>query len=192
LIAPKPARSVGPKQLAFLGAIFQHRIFFIIFLLHQIENNMANTYTKLYIQLVFAVKHRESLIRENFRENLQMYLAGIARNNRHKLLSVYSMPDHTHIFLGLHPDQSISSLASDLKSNSSRWINSHKFTKFHFNWQDGYGAFSYHRDLVPVVGHYIDNQVEHHKKRTFREEYLDMLREFDIEFDEKYLFEFFE
>ena len=153
---------------------------------------MANTYTKLYIQFVFAVKNRDALIRESLRENLQMYLTGIVRNNRHKLLSVYCMPDHAHIFVGLNPDQSISSLASDLKSNSSKWINSNKLSKFHFNWQDGFGAFSYHRDLLPVVGHYIENQVDHHKKKTFKEEYLELLSEFEVEYDERYLFEFFE
>jgi len=153
---------------------------------------MANTYTKLYIQYVFAVLHRERLVQESFREELQKYLAGIVRNKRHKLLSVYCMPDHTHIFIGLNPVQSISSLANDLKSNSSKWINSNNLPKLHFHWQEGFGAFSYHKDLVPVVGNYIDNQKEHHAKKSFRDEYLDMLREFDVEYDERYLFEFFD
>jgi REP element-mobilizing transposase RayT len=151
---------------------------------------LPNTYTQLYIQFVFAVKHRDSLVKESFRESLQKYITGIVKNNRHKLLSIYCMPDHTHVFLGLNPTQSIASLAADLKSNSSKWINSEKLCKFHFNWQDGYGAFSYHKNLVPTVGQYIDTQADHHKKRSFREEYLDLLREFDVEYNEQYMFEF--
>ena len=153
---------------------------------------MPNTYTQLYIQFVFAVKHRDALITESLREPVQKYITGIVQNNRHKLLSIYCMPDHTHVFLGLNPAQSISSLAADMKSNSAKWINSEKLCKFHFNWQDGYSAFSYHKDLIPVIGKYVDNQKEHHKKKTFREEYLDLLREFDVEYDDRYLFEFFE
>jgi len=153
---------------------------------------MPNTYTQLYIQYVFAVKHRETLIKEPIRVEVQKYLSGIVRNNKHKLLSIYCMPDHTHVFLGLNPSQSISSLANDLKTNTSRWINEKQLCQHKFNWQDGYGAFSYHKSLVPVIGNYVDTQNTHHQRRTFKEEYLDLLREFDVEYDDRYLFDFFE
>jgi len=153
---------------------------------------MPNTYTQLYIQFVFAVQNREALIKESIREEVQRYITGIATNNRHKMLAIYCMPDHAHIFLGLNPNQSISSLANDLKSNSSRWINSNKLCNYHFNWQEGYGAFSYHKSRIASLGKYIYNQQVHHKKRTFKEEYLDLLKEFDVEYNDQYLFNFFE
>src|SRR5688500_9801173 len=108
---------------------------------------MPNTYTQLYIQFVFAVLNRDALIKDPIREEIQKYISGIVKNNHHKLLAIYCMPDHAHVFIGLNPKQSISSLANDLKSNSSRWINSEKLCKHHFNWQEGYGAFSYHKSM---------------------------------------------
>ena len=153
---------------------------------------MPNTYTQLYIQYVFAVLHRDAMVKESFREELQKYITGIAKNNGHKMLAIYSMPDHTHILLGLNPNQSISSLANDLKSKSSKWINSRRLSKHKFNWQEGYGAFSYDKNRIHSVGNYINNQEIHHKKKTFKEEYLDLLKEFDVEFEQQYLFEFFD
>jgi REP element-mobilizing transposase RayT len=153
---------------------------------------MANTYTQLYIQFVFAVQNREALISEINRAEIQKYITGIAQNDRHKMLAIYCMPDHAHVLIGLNPRQSISSLANDLKSNSSKWINREKLSKFHFNWQDGYGAFSYHKSRISAIGNYINNQQLHHKKQNFREEYLDLLKEFDVDFNDQYLFEFFE
>ncbi|MEO6130538.1 MAG: IS200/IS605 family transposase [Saprospiraceae bacterium] len=153
---------------------------------------MPNTYTQLYIQLVFAVQFRESLIEESIRDPIEKYLCGIARNKGHKMLALFCMPDHTHVFVGLNPNQSISSLASDLKSNSSRWINKEKLCKFSFNWQDGYGAFSYHKKMISTIGNYIYNQPQHHKKLNFRTEYLGLLKEFDIEYKDEYLFNFFD
>jgi len=153
---------------------------------------MPNTYTQLYIQLVFAVQNRESLIREPNRDEIQKYITGIASKNGHKVLSIYCMPDHAHIFIGLNPNQSISSLANDLKSNSSKWINEKKLFRYKFNWQNGYGAFSYHKGMISTIGHYIDTQPEHHQKRSFKHEYLDLLREFDIDFNDQYLFDFFD
>ena len=153
---------------------------------------MPNTYTQLYIQLVFAVRFREALVNESLREPLQKYLTGIATQHGHKMLAVYCMPDHTHVFVGLNPVQSISQLANALKANSSRWINSENFCRVRFQWQQGYGAFSYHKELIPVVARYIINQKEHHRQRSFRKEYLEFLKEFDIAFDDQYLFDFFE
>ena len=157
-----------------------------------IEITMPNTYTQLYIQLVFAVQHRDALIKESFREELQKYITGIAQNKKHKMLAVYCMPDHTHVFLGLHPNQSISSIANDLKTNSSKWINENKFTKFKFHWQEGYGGFSYHKSRLSSLVNYIRTQPEHHAKKSFKEEYLDLLKEFDIDFNDQYLFEWLE
>jgi len=153
---------------------------------------MPNTYTQLYIQFIFAVQHRDALIKESFREELQKYMTGIAQDKKHKLLSIYAMPDHAHVLVGLNPVQSISSLASDLKSNSSKWINENRKSKFHFNWQEGYGAFSYNKEMMYVVANYIQHQKEHHKKKTFKEEYLSLLHEFDVEYNSDYLFDFFE
>ncbi len=153
---------------------------------------MPNTYTQLYIQFVFAVKYRNTLIREPIRDEVQKYISGIARAKGHKLLAIYCMPDHTHILLGLNPNQSISNLANDLKSNSSKWINEKKLTPIHFNWQEGFGAFSYHKKMITTICHYIETQPDHHKKRSFKAEYLDLLKEFDIEYNDQYLFDFFE
>lgn len=153
---------------------------------------MSNTYTQLYIQLVFAVKFREALITESIRDGLQKFLTGIAQNNKHKMLAVYCMPDHTHVLVGLHPTQSISGLAADLKSNSSRWLNETKQIRHQFNWQEGYGAFSYHKSRLPGMINYVLTQNEHHKKKSFRDEYLGLLNEFDIGYDEKYLFTWLE
>ncbi len=150
---------------------------------------MPDSYTQIYIQLVFAVRNRDALISESFREELQKYLTGIAQNYRHKLLAVYCMPDHAHLFVGLNPGQSISNLTNELKTSSSKWINEQHICKFHFNWQEGFGAFSYHRSMLNIIVQYINSQKEHHKKRSFKEEYLNLLREFDIDFNDQYLFE---
>jgi REP element-mobilizing transposase RayT len=153
---------------------------------------MANTYTQLLIQYVFAAKHRQALINENMRPSVQKFITGIATNNGHKLLAIYCMPDHSHILLGLNPKQSVSDLARDIKANSSKWINENKLTPHVFNWQEGYGAFSYAKSQLDRVVKYILQQPEHHKKKTFREEYLDFLREYNVEYDDRYLFNWLE
>ncbi|MBP9151973.1 MAG: IS200/IS605 family transposase [Flavobacteriales bacterium] len=150
---------------------------------------MANTYTQILIQYVFAVKYRDACIDENFREPLEKYITGIVSNSGHKLLAIYCMPDHCHILIGLHPTQSISDLARDIKSNSSKWINEEKHLRAKFNWQDGYGAFSYSRSQLDSVVKYILNQPEHHRKRTFGEEYIDFLQKFEVDHDANYLFD---
>ncbi len=153
---------------------------------------MPNTYTQLLIQFVFAVKHREAKITDALRIPLEKYISGIITNNKHKLLAIYCMPDHCHILVGLHPSQSISDLVRDIKANSSKWINDNKHTKSKFNWQEGYGAFSYAKSQLDVVVKYVMNQPEHHRKRTFKEEYIDFLEKFNVEFDTQYLFEWIE
>ena len=128
---------------------------------------MPNTYFKLHIQLVFAVKYRAALIRKEWKEDLHKYITGIFQNNDHKMLQINSMPDHIHIFLGLRPHQSISSIVQNVKTESSKWIKAQKFCKQSFGWQDGFGAFSYLKSHVPDVIRYIQNQEIHHQKETF-------------------------
>ncbi|MBL0020040.1 MAG: IS200/IS605 family transposase [Bacteroidetes bacterium] len=149
---------------------------------------MAGTFTQIHVHLVFAVHGRQSLIQELFREALQMYITGIVQARNHKMLAIYCMPDHTHIFLGKRPSQSESDLVRDIKSNASKWLHESEFGCRQFAWQDGYGAFSHSTSQVPQVINYILNQKEHHRKKTFQEEYIGMLKDFGIEYDERYLF----
>lgn len=150
--------------------------------------NMANTYTQIHIQFVFAVKYRNGLIHASFKEELYQYISGIIKAKNHKLLAINGMPDHLHIFIGMRPTQSISDLLQDIKGSSSKWINEKKFLKVKFEWQEGYGAFSYSKSHVKNVIEYIQNQENHHKKESFREEYLKFLKVFEIEYDERYIF----
>jgi putative transposase len=149
---------------------------------------MANTYTQVHIQLVFAVKYRASIINRKWKEDLHRYITGIVQDNGHKLLQINSMPDHIHTFLGLRPNQSISSLVQNVKSESTKWINEKRFCSSRFAWQEGFGAFSYSKSHVHNVIRYIQNQEIHHKKETFLNEYKRMLELFDIAYDEKYIF----
>jgi putative transposase len=151
---------------------------------------MANTYTKLYIQIVFAVKGRASLIRKEFKDELQKYMTGIIQNKKQKLYAIYCMPDHVHIFVSMGPELAISDLVRDVKANAASFINDKRWIEGHFEWQRGFGAFSYSESQVKAVVNYVLNQREHHEKKTFREEYIELLKEFDIDFDNKYLFEF--
>lgn len=150
---------------------------------------MANTYSKVYIQVVFAVKGRQNLIRAEIREDLQKYITGIITNRDQKLLSIFCMPDHTHLLIGLKPSISISDLVRDIKAGSSKFINDKKLIKGKFSWQEGFGVFSYSRSQIDTVIKYIQNQEKHHNKKSFKEEYLEFLKKFEIEYDEKYLFE---
>ena len=153
---------------------------------------MANAYTQLLIQLVFAVKNREAQIHETIRLDVEKYIAGIIKNKEHTLLAQYCMPNHCHIFVGMNPKQSISELVKDIKANSSKWINENKLTTNKFNWQEGYGAFSYSKSQMDIVIKYVLNQKEHHKKRSFGEEYIEFLKKFNIEYNEQYLFDLIE
>ena len=149
---------------------------------------MANTYTQIHIQFVFAVKYRNGLIHASFKEELYQYISGIIKANNHKLLAINGMPDHLHIFIGMRPTQSISDLLQDIKGSSSKWINEKKFLKVKFEWQEGYGAFSYSKSHVNNVINYIQNQENHHKKESFRNEYLKFLNSFEVEYDERFIF----
>ena len=149
---------------------------------------MANTYTQIHIQAVFAVRNRNSLIHGKWRGELYRYITGIIQNNGHKLLAINGMPDHLHILFGLRPFQSLSDLMQDVKGSSSKWINENKFVPGTFSWQEGYGAFSYSKNAISNVANYINNQVAHHTKKSFMKEYIDLLKEFEIEYDEHFIF----
>ena len=149
---------------------------------------MANTYTQIYIHTVFAVENRISLIKEPWREELHKYITGIVQNNKHKLIAMNSLPDHIHIFIGMKPIQSVSNLLQDIKDSSSKWINKRGFVSGKFNWQSGYGAFSYSHSQIDAIVKYIQNQPQHHKKKTFRQEYVEFLARFNVPYDERYLF----
>lgn len=150
---------------------------------------MANTYSQLIIQIVFAVKGRENLISSKNREELEKYICGIIENKGQKMLAIYIMPNHAHILVGMQPNMTVSDLTRDIKSNSSKFINQSRWVKGKFSWQEGFGAFSYSKSQIDRVVKYILNQEEHHKKKTFKQEYLDFLDKFNIDFKEEYLFD---
>ena len=150
---------------------------------------MSNTYTQLYIHFVFAVKYRKAVIEESWEDRIQKYITGVVQNNGHKLLAINNMPDHLHLFVGLNPRQSISDLMRMVKGNSSEFINKESFTQRKFHWQDGYGAFSNSKSQIDGVVKYILNQKYHHTKKTFREEYIEILNAYSVEYDEKYIFQ---
>jgi len=149
---------------------------------------MANTYTQIHIQFIFAVKYRAALIGNEWKGRLHQYITGIFQHNNHKMLQTNSMPDHIHIFIGMRPDQSISSLIQNVKTESSKWIKDQNLCSFPFAWQEGYGAFSYSKSQIPEVVRYIKNQEKHHQKTTFLDEYRRFLTAFEVEWDERYIF----
>ncbi len=153
---------------------------------------MPNTYSQIYIQVVFTVKGRQNLIQKGFKDELYKYICGIVNGNNQKVYAINGMPDHVHILLSIKPDISLSDLMRDIKASSSKWINSRNFVKGKFQWQEGFGAFSYSQSQLDNVISYISTQEEHHSKKTFREEYIELLNKFNIEFDHKYVFEWIE
>ena len=152
---------------------------------------MPNTYTQLYIHIVFAVKARQHFITEPYREAIQKYISGIISNKNQKLYAIFCMPDHAHIFVSIQPNINVSDLVRDIKSNSTIWIKSSFLVLKSFAWQEGFGAFSYSKSHADNVINYIINQPNHHKRKTFKEEYVEFLDAFNISYDNKYLFEFY-
>ncbi|QSW91400.1 MULTISPECIES: IS200/IS605 family transposase [Flavobacterium] len=150
---------------------------------------MANTYSQLYIQIVFAVKGRQNLISTKWKDEIYKYITGIITNQKQKLIAINGMPDHIHILVGIKPDISLSVLVRDIKSSSSKFINEQKWINGKFEWQTGFGAFSYSHSQLGNVIKYIENQEEHHKIRTFKEEYISFLKLFCIDFKNEYIFE---
>ena len=148
---------------------------------------MANTFTQIYIPIVFAIQNRISLIQPEWKDELYKYITGIIQSNGHKLIAINGMPNHLHIALGYKPHQLIPDLLQDIKGNSTKWINEKKFVKGKFSWQAGYGAFSFSNSQIDNVVKYINNQEQHHKRKIFQEEYIQFLKKYDISYDEKYI-----
>jgi len=150
---------------------------------------MPNAYHQIYIQIVFAVQGRQNLIYPDWEDELYKYITGIFKEKNQKLLAINGMPDHIHILIGMSPNCCLSDLIREVKKATNVFINEKKFVAGKFNWQQGYGAFSYSRSSLPNVIRYIQNQKEHHKKRSFKDEYIDFLKKFEIEYKEEYLFD---
>jgi putative transposase len=149
---------------------------------------MANTYTQIYIQVVFAVQGRQNLIRPEHREELQRYMTGITTHQGQKLIAIYCMPDHTHFLVGLKPDATLSDLVGDIKTGSTNHINRSRWVRGRFCWQEGFGGFSYSHSQLGAVSNYIRNQEKHHARKTFREEYVAFLKRYEVPHDERYIF----
>lgn len=153
---------------------------------------MANTYTRIYIHVVFAVEGRQNVIRKEHKDEIYKYISGIVQNKGHKLIAINGMADHVHVLIGMKPNIALSDLVRDMKSYSSKFINEKNWVMGRFSWQEGFGAFSYSYSQLHTVANYIENQEEHHSRRTFKDEYLEMLRKFDVEYDTKYVFKWVE
>ena len=153
---------------------------------------MANTYSQLLVQIIFAVKDRQNLISAEWKDELFKYITGIVSNKNQKTLCINGPKDHVHILIGLKPDISISDLVRDIKNNSTNFINEKRFVKGRFSWQTGFGVFSYSNSQMDKVVKYIINQEQHHHKKTFKEEYIEFLQKFNVEYDERYLFDWIE
>ncbi len=149
---------------------------------------MANTYTQIHLQFVFAVQNRRSLLQTRWKDQLYKYITGIAQNHGHKMIIINGMPDHLHIVIGMRPTQSISELLQMIKRDSSKWINENKLVSGKFQWQDGFGAFSYSRSQLPALINYVQNQEIHHCKKTFLAEYKELLEKFEVPYENQYLF----
>ncbi len=150
---------------------------------------MAGTYSQIYIQVVFAVKGREALLQNPWRNEVFKYMCGIIKGKSQKPIIVNGVTNHVHLFVGLKPSIALSDLVRDVKNNTTNFINEQQFVRGNFSWQAGFGAFSYAHSQIEKVFQYIANQEEHHRKKTFKEEYLELLRKFEIEYDGKYLFD---
>lgn len=153
---------------------------------------MANTYHQIYIQLIFAVKGRQSLLKKEFRQEFFKVMASMIQNFGHKSIIVNGVADHVHCFVGLNPDKTISDLVEKLKTSSNHFLKDKNWVDGSFSWQKGYGAFSYSKSHVERVYQYILNQEAHHQKMTFKDEYMTLLKKFEIEFKNEYLFDFLE
>ncbi|MCL2155793.1 MAG: IS200/IS605 family transposase [Leptospirales bacterium] len=149
---------------------------------------MANTFTQIHIHVIFAVQNRMSLIHKSWQDRLYKYIISIIQKHGHKVLSIGGPPDHIHILFGFRPTQALSNLIQEVKRDSSEWINKERFVIGRFSWQEGYGAFSYSKSHISQLANYIETQEQHHKKRTFLDEYKKILNNFDIEYDERYIF----
>lgn len=155
-------------------------------------HDMANTFTQIHLQIVFAVKYRQALIDKSWRERLHTYITGIVQNFGHKMIQINSQPDHIHILIGYRPSHPLPKLVEEIKTSSNLFINEQKLTPTPFSWQIGYGAFSYSRSQIPSVATYIERQDEHHSRKSFQKEYIEMLQKSEVPFEAQYLFDFWD
>ena len=153
---------------------------------------MSGTFSQIYIQAIFAVKGRENLLHKNWRTEVFKYMAGIVKEKGQKPIIINGVENHVHLFIGLKPSICLSDLIRDIKNNTSNFINKKKFVRGKFSWQEGYGAFSYSHSQIDRVYNYISDQETHHKKKTFKEEYIEFLEHFSVSYDERYLFDWVE
>ncbi len=153
---------------------------------------MANTYTQAYFHLVFAVENKKALINKPWKYEMEKYITSIVQNNKHKLIAIGSSSDHIHIFIGYNLNHKIPDLVEEIKTSSSNWVRRNKLSSFKFSWQNGYGAFTNSQSQVDAVAHYVINQEQHHRKTTFKEEYIKILKEYKIDYKNEYLFSFFD
>jgi putative transposase len=149
---------------------------------------MANTYTQIYLHVVFAVSQRACVIHKERKEELQKYIAGIIKRRNQKLIAIGCMPDHTHILLGLKPDETLSDLVGRIKTGSTNHINDKRWIGCRFSWQEGFGAFSVSQSHLKVVVDYINNQEKHHRRRSFQREYVELLERYQVPYDDRYIF----
>jgi REP element-mobilizing transposase RayT len=153
---------------------------------------MANTYSQIYLQIVFSVKGRQNLIQKKWKDELYKYICGIVNGKQQKVFAIGGISDHIHVLISIKPNIAVSELVKEIKTNSSKWINEKRYVMGKFQWQEGFGVFSYAQSQLDHVIAYINNQEQHHKKKSFKEEYLDLLQKFNVEYDEKYVFEWIE
>lgn len=151
-----------------------------------------STYSQIYIQTIFAVQHRNSQIHQDWEDRLYQYITGIVREQKQKMLAINGMPDHIHILIGMKPACCLSDLVREIKKSTSDWIKEQRLTRNKFNWQEGFGAFSYSHSQLDDVIAYIQKQKEHHRNKTFKEEYVQFLKKFNVDYDERYLFDWLE
>ena len=153
---------------------------------------MANTYSQMYAQIIFSPKGRENLILPSFEERIYQYTTGVVRDKGQKLIAINGMPDHLHLFIGFKPNMAIADLVREVKTSTTKFINNNRFLPGRFAWQDGYGCFTYAHSQVDAVAQYVMNQKQHHRTKTFKEEYGALLHKFEVAYDDRYVFEYYE
>jgi putative transposase len=153
---------------------------------------MANTYSQIYLHVVFSVKGRQNLIHKDWKDELYKYICGITNGKEQKVYAIGGVADHIHILVSIKPNIALSDLVRDIKANSSKWINEREFIKGKFKWQEGFGAFSYAQSQLDNVIAYINNQEQHHRKKLFKDEYIELLQKYNVNYDDRYLFEWIE
>ncbi|MFK7807152.1 MAG: IS200/IS605 family transposase [Saprospiraceae bacterium] len=153
---------------------------------------MANTYSQLYVQIVFTVRGRKHMIHKKYKDDLERYITSVVQLGRTKMIQIYCMPDHIHILIGLHPSESISQIVQKIKVSSTKFLKKQDVIFRNFSWQKGFGAFSYAHSQLGRIATYVQNQEAHHRRKTFKQEYIKTLEKFNVSYDEKYLFDFYD